>query len=426
MQITITSRAWVVAGLMGLSLLGGLITGQPIFSDMAWMFMGLLLVGLVWTVTSLWGVRVSRRVRSRRSQVGRIFEERLIVRNTNWVPKLWVELFDDSDLPNHQVTQVVSRLGAGVQFSWAVRTLCVRRGRFQLGPAMLQGGDPFGLFLATRQLPAVTNVVVYPPVFAIDGFVTPLGTAPGGEALRRRTPFMTPNAAGVRDYQVGDSLSRIHWRSSARRDRLMVKEFELDPLGDVWVVLDGFERDHVRPLAAEVDFLAQQEAFWTRDTLVKLPGDTESYTVAAAASLVQFFVRRDRPVGLIAFGNVRESIAPDAGERQLLRILETLAVWRAEGELPLNDLLGIELHNFSRGATVVIVTPSEEKRWLIAADTLRRRGLKVAVVVVDRTSFGGSRNVTAGATYGSVQMPVYVLREGEDVGRVLSLPFGRG
>ena len=44
---------------------------------------------------------------------------------------------------------------------------------------------------------------------------------------------------GVREYVDGDPLNRIHWMSTARRDRLMVKEFELDPQSDVWIFLDA-------------------------------------------------------------------------------------------------------------------------------------------------------------------------------------------
>ena len=65
-----------------------------------------------------------------------------------------------------------------------------------------------------------------------------MGILPGGDALRRRTHYVTTNASGVRDYAPGDSYSRIHWRSTARRDRLIVKEFELDPLADIWIVPD--------------------------------------------------------------------------------------------------------------------------------------------------------------------------------------------
>src|SRR5260370_11248838 len=73
----------------------------------------------------------------------------------------------------------------------------------------------------------------------LPAFTLPLGPMPGGEALRRGAHYVTANAAGVRDYSPGDSFNRIHWRSTARRDRLIVKEFELDPLSDIWVFLDG-------------------------------------------------------------------------------------------------------------------------------------------------------------------------------------------
>jgi uncharacterized protein (DUF58 family) len=66
----------------------------------------------------------------------------------------------------------------------------------------------------------------------------------GGDALRRRTHYITTNASGVRDYAPGDPFNRIHWKSTARKDRLIVKEFELDPLADVWLILDLWSGAH--------------------------------------------------------------------------------------------------------------------------------------------------------------------------------------
>src|SRR5258707_1286157 len=73
----------------------------------------------------------------------------------------------------------------------------------------------------------------------LPGLAVRRGRMPGGDALRRRTHYVTANAAGVRDYGPGGSFNRIHWRSTARRDRLIVKEFELDPLSDIWIFLAG-------------------------------------------------------------------------------------------------------------------------------------------------------------------------------------------
>ena len=81
--------------------------------------------------------------------------------------------------------------------------------------------------------------MVYPPTYPLPGFSPPVGQVSGGDALRRRTHYVTTNVAGVRDYVPGDSFNRIHWPSTARTNRLIVKEFELDPLSDVWLML-GF------------------------------------------------------------------------------------------------------------------------------------------------------------------------------------------
>src|SRR5207247_206785 len=49
---------------------------------------------------------------------------------------------------------------------------------------------------------------------------------------------------GIREYQPGDAMNRIHWPSSVRHRRLHVKEFELDKTADLWLYLDLDERWH--------------------------------------------------------------------------------------------------------------------------------------------------------------------------------------
>jgi uncharacterized protein (DUF58 family) len=105
----------------------------------------------------------------------------------------------------------------------------------------LIGGDPFGLFPSQRQVGGRREVVVLPPTVPVELSI-PAGRLSGAGA-RRRT-YQVANASGVREYAHGDSLSRIHWKSTARRGRLISKEFELDPMSDVWIVLDGQRQMH--------------------------------------------------------------------------------------------------------------------------------------------------------------------------------------
>ncbi|MER3513521.1 MAG: hypothetical protein C4310_03255, partial [Chloroflexota bacterium] len=139
-----------------------------------------------------------------------------------------------------------------------------------------------------------------------------------------------------------------------------------------------------RPRAENNDW-----SLWTKATKFELPCDTEEYCVSIAASIAQYFIRQDRAVGLVSYGQTREVIQADRGERQLLRILETLAVVRAEGRVPFDDVLEAESEPLPRGTTVVAVTPSLNQRWALMLSDLNRRGLRAIAVLVDPGGFGG-------------------------------------
>ena len=118
----------------------------------------------------------------------------------------------------------------------------------------LTSGDPLGIFRFTRETPDTASLVVTPA----DGrparaSARPTGYLPGGESVHRRTPYVTSSVSGVRDYVPGDSINRIHWPSTARTGRLISKEFELDPLADVWMFLDMYEDAHAEAPWNETD-----------------------------------------------------------------------------------------------------------------------------------------------------------------------------
>ncbi len=403
-----------------LSLLAGLITGRGFFFNVAYAFIGLLVFSFIWTWNGASQLRLRRQTRARRAQVGHSLEEYFTVRNLGLLPKLWLEVYDQSNLPGHRASHVVSNLGPRAEASWAANTLCVRRGVFQLGPLRIVTGDPFGLFQAERKISAVSPLVVYPQTVDIPEFVLPVGMLPGGDALRRRAHHVTTNAAGVRDYASGDSFSRIHWRSTARKSRLIVKEFELDPLADVWVMVDGERTVHVGDYELVQDdfiqLLAEQQT-------IAIPPTTEEYTVTIAASLATHFVQRDRAVGFVTQGRRREVIHADRGTRQLTKILEALAVSEARGAVTFGQLMSAFANQLPRGTTVVLVTPSTRDDWVMAAHSYVRRGLRAVAVLIDGQSFGGRPGAHQVAVRLSlIQVPTYIVQRGDDLQLALSRP----
>lgn len=420
------SRLRAILILTAASLAGMLVSGRTVFYTLFYMFATLIVLSLFWAWTGSHWLVLRRQMRARRAQVGRSLEERLFVRNLGPFPKIWLEIRDHSDLPGHRASFAVSNLLPRSESMWHVYTTCQERGRFTIGPVTLSSGDPFGLFCLKRHLPETISLVVYPAVVDLRVFPLPLGQSLGGDALRRRTHYVTTNAAGVRDYAPGDGFNRIHWPSTARRDRLIVKEFELDPVPDVWIVLDMARAVHYDAGVHEwrEQILAMDRWVpWARRPQLSLPPSTEEYAVTVAASIAQYFLRNNRALGIVACGHQREVLQPDRGTGQLTRIMETLAVLRARGQLTLHEVLATEAVSFARGTTLIIVTPSTDSRWILTSRHLNRTGLQVVAALIDPLSFGGQDSMAE--TSGQLSLdgiPSYVIRKDDVIEEVLSRP----
>jgi uncharacterized protein (DUF58 family) len=320
----------------------------------------------VWARANLRGLEVSVERPNDRLQVGGFFEERITVTNRSWYTKLWLEVEDTSDLPGHRARRVIS-LAPRAQRSWRATSPCTRRGLYTVGPLRITTGDPFGLFRRSRAYGERQHVLVYPRPEELPRFFVPPALLPGEGRFRRPSHYVTPNASSVRQYEPGDSFSRIHWRTTARTGDLMVKLFELDPASDIWLVLD-LER---AVQAGEGD------------------DGTEEHAVRIAASIARFFLLANRSVGFLASGAQYHLQEPERGLAQYTRILEALALARAGGDVPLAELLNHEGQRFGRHTTLVTVTPSTDDSWVASLQVLAGRGVKLAAVLLEPRTFGG-------------------------------------
>lgn len=415
------NRRNVVYILIILSLVLGLFTGRTFFFNLAYIFAGLMLVSVLWAWFAVRWVTIGRRTRSRRAQVGRTLEETFSVQNRSLLPKLWLEIRDHSTLPYHRASRIVPAMGIRSHYRWEVKTVCITRGEFRLGPMTLTSGDPFGLFMAQRRLAATSHVIVYPAIVNINYIELPMGMLSGGEAQRRRSHYVTTNAAGVRDYAPGDSFNRIHWRSSARKDKLIVKEFEIDPLVDIWIFAD-FSR---RSLYEDPGIQRIGDTGPIIPSHAGIPPSTEEYVAVIAASITNYFVSLERAVGFAAYTPSREIHQPERGNRQMTRILETLAVARSRSDYTLGQMLTLETPYFTRGTTLLIVTSSIDLEWIREAQILSRRGIRAMCILIDPQSFGFSQSSTeAIGVLRMANIPVIVIKKDDDIAHVLSQSRG--
>ncbi len=377
---------------------------------------GLIVVAWLWGRFSLRGITLTRETKADRAQVGQPLMERIRVQNSSKLAKLWVEITDHSDLPGHRVSRVLN-LGPNDGRRWRVETICSRRGRFRIGPLTIRSGDPFGLFPSQLFIPDTHELLVYPATVDLSAFALPVGELPGGSAIQRRTPFVTPNASGVREYFPGDAFNRISWSATARTGKLMVKEFELDPTADIWIAVDLQANVHAGAAGlGALPSLSGDEvplSFWL--------DSTEEYAVTVGASLAHHFLSQNRAVGLLASSRQNVVIPTDRGGRQMIKILEQLAVIRADGDMPFGELIMAEGGQFSRNSTVIFVTPSTNEDWVQSVIEIVSRRVQCVAVIIEPTTFGsGESSLFVVSTLASIGVPTYLVKYGDDISRALA------
>ncbi len=381
---------WVAVFLLAVSILAYVIVSDVVFKRAAYVIAILIAVSYIWALFSTRGVSIRRYVRGQRQQVGQILNEHFELMNQMPIVRLWLEIRDESEMANPQNSRVVSWVGRRAQRSYLAPMLLLRRGIYTLGPTSIFSGDPFGFFANKSQIPAMGHTLVLPYYEELKYFPSPAGLLQGGKARRDKSLEVTPYAAGVREYHAGDPLSRIHWRTTARHNKLMVKEFERDPQANAWILLDADREKH-----AVVDEIGAQPVIyekgiwaWQKRPEFHLPADSFEYQVSAAASVANYYLKQGKSVGFACAAQNFIAIPPERGERQFGKIMETLALVKCEGELPFTGLIESQATLIPRGSTVTLVTSSNDAHIFTAIDILRRRDLRPVIVLVDPASFG--------------------------------------
>lgn len=394
-------------------------TGAALYVRLMYLGAFLLISTWGWTRISLRNLKIVRHARSLRASVGDVFEESYELINPGRIPRLFVEVRNESSLPSATGSRLLTWVGAKETRTYIARTWLTKRGAFPLGPTLLGSGDPFGFFSNQQIFPSVDSLLVLPMIIPIGDFLSLAGLLPGGKAIQRKSFDVTPHASGVREYLHGDALKSIHWPSTARRGKLMVKEFDQDPQSEMWIFLDAQKAIQAQQ-PYEAPSVKDNWIFSHRPEL-HLPPSTLEYGVSLAASLAHYFVGKRWAVGFVTDGPVYTVIPAERSERQESKVLETLAFVTGAGNLPLASLVDLQSPQMPLGSSALLITASVHKDVGLAVELLQRRKLRPIVLMLMAHSFGGeegSEDLAATLEQGGV--PVCKIYNNANLGEVLA------
>ena len=411
----------LVALLILCGLIGSLAGRSAFYSHMLYLGLLLLISAWAWTFLVARSLHIERFSDARRGSVGDIFKERFDVSNGSRLSASWVEVKNVTPI-SASGSRLITTLRAHQKQSYAVRMWLTRRGSFPLGPTVITISDPLGLFRIEKQFAPSKSLTVLPMIFPIESFLSPPGLLPGGQVIRRKSTDITPHASGVREYNSGDPMKRIHWPTSIRRGQLMVKEFDQDPQAEVWLFLDAQQSAQASKPHDEIPELPVQDLLFTRRPKFTLPPSTLEYGITITASLAHYFIEQKRSVGFVAADRAYTTISAEHNERHENKILETLAFLEGQGDLSIAALVSAQARQLPSGSSVILVTPTVRDELLIAVDTIQFRNLHPVVILLNAISFGGragSDKLTKQLTERGV--PVCPVRCEDDLAKTFSI-----
>lgn len=243
----------------------------------------------------------------------------------------------------------------------------LKRGEFEVGPALLAGSDPLGFFPWKLSLSDRTRIIVYPRVHPLR-FPNNEGLPAGNIRTENRIYEDVTRYRAVREYVPGDDTRRISWKVSARLGKLYCLEYLPTLYFPVLIVLN----------------------LTTEDYPLKYRQHRAERAIETAASLVAHFVGIGQEVGLATTGELPENPGCQAvpikpGNAHAVSMMELLARITL-GASDFGALLANPSLRIPYGTRILIVSPPLAQERYGFLDDLMGRGYRVELFQIPRTA----------------------------------------
>ena len=352
-------------------------TGQPFLFYL--LYLAILVVGGSYVLVrlGLTDLEAGYAVSQLHGHVGDRMRVTYTLRNGSRMPKLWLEIHNPTTLPGGLPGRAITLPGRSER-SWLIRMPLTRRGHFRIEPLHIRTGDPFGFFEAAATVGQGVSVVIYPRLEPIPAWRLPSAILEGSHASPVRTLQTTPLATSVRPYAPGDSMNRIHWKTTARHGEIQVKEFDLEQTADAWIIVD---------LQRGIGGGRGDES-------------TTEAAIRAAAAIADRAIAENRAVGMTVNASRTAFLPADRGGRQHQKIMQLLAAVEADGTSPLVETLVGSVGRLRRGMTAVVITSSLDPSWVRPLASLRARGVSCVAITLDAAAYDRAARESAAAVSG--------------------------
>ncbi|MBN1191916.1 MAG: DUF58 domain-containing protein [Dehalococcoidales bacterium] len=358
-------------------------------------------IARLWSRYSLQRLDFKRKLSSNRVFFGENINFEITITNRKFIPLPWIHIQEEIPVEvtflngktstSHKVNRAI--LSNFLSMGWYHRLTrryhlqCLKRGIFEFGPVAISSGDPFGFFRNRTELEQQDRLLVFPRIMPLEDLGIP-SRHPFGDLRVRRHIFEDPvQVMTTRDYVPGDPMKHIHWKSSARLQRLQSRVFEHTTTMDMAIFLD------TRTVADAL--------YWSL-----ISPDYLETGVLVAASLANYASENGFKTGFYAneyywYSDRLIKLPPSNHPDQLKEVLEALAQVRGLSSISAEKMLDREARLISWETTLVLISAVPTSGLISALKRYQRAGRRVALILI------GDAGTTAAAAVKGEGIMIY-------------------
>lgn len=273
-------------------------------------------------------------------------------------------------------------------FNHRERVVLKRRGYYDLGDVEITIRDVFGFYSLKKTLSSNISLLVYPEPINLSTFQVAASQKPGQLSVQNSIFKDKNRIISLRDYREGDSISSVHWKLSAKRNNIIIKEY--DNPGDNNVII----------------FIDNNVELFKNDVNRRL----EDKSADTALSIVNYCLQENIKVSLET-QNAKDPISIQGeGKVDLKPFLDIFARFKGNGFFNFKSFIMERLQPFDQGSTIIIITPNLNKEMGGLGIELGSKSFNpIFITIGDRFNNTGYVDPEVEKLLGLEAMPLYIL-----------------
>lgn len=340
------------------------------------MFIFLIVSGEVIASKGFYNLNVKRKVNKKEIYEGEEFTITLIIENNKLLPISFLvvkeempSLVEFCDYKNVFTNGNSNYSLSPLSISWRERIKrtyklkATKRGTFLVKNITITIGDYFGFASETRTFEDFIEIVVYPKTKKISQFIFNTNSMQGENVIKRWLYKDTLFIKGIREYNAEDRMKDIHWKSTLKMEKLMVKDYDYTSEREAIIILN----------------VQCGEPYWSNVNYKVI-----DQSIDLSLSIASTALKEGIPVGMwtnariISYSKDKFDVNPSINSMRSIRELCARADYSPKIEF--DDYLAKVSNRFNKNCTYIIITSYLNLNCVNVLLRLKRAGILIKIV----------------------------------------------